>query len=72
VRGPRLWSVPDGLWSGSLGRDDTGLRSARRHVLDALGADLLLYSSKNRNPVLSGVMKELHPRATTVRKGSEG
>ena len=43
-------------------RDETGLRSARRHVLDALGADLLLYSSKDRNPVLRRVMKELRPR----------
>ena len=43
-------------------RDDAGLRSARRHVLDALGADLLLYTSKARNPVLRGVINELHPR----------
>ena len=43
-------------------RTDVGLRSARRHVLDALGADLLLYTSKARNPVLRGVINELHPR----------
>ena len=43
-------------------RDDAGLRSARRHVLDALGADLLLYTSSPTNPVLRGVMSALRPR----------